>query len=158
MSKRFCFYSKVHFHLISKNPLLLLTDVLTACSTGHFLLFAHTPLVNTTTNDIYPRFSCLLPVGCYQNYLPTHHCWDIPNDCCPRDDGWATAPDQDTASLQLKPGCTVHCWVTYWGNCQKNPKTISIQYHAGSISLQHCRLQNFYCMLQYRSSEIDQRD
>lgn len=46
------------------------------------------------------------------------------------------------------------------GEITKKTKTqsISILYHTGSISLQHCRLQNFYHISQYRSSEINQRD
>lgn len=134
--------------------------MLTACSTWHFLLFAHTVL-NTTTNDIYPRRFFLPPPRWMLLRLPAnisllrHFKWLLPK----KEDEWTTAADQHTARLTAETWVhTMHCWVSYWGNYPQKEKSISIWYHTGSISLQHCRFQNFYYISQYRSPEINQRD
>lgn len=118
--------------------------MLTACSTQPFLLFAHRPALNTTTNDIYPRrFSCLLPEGWYWDNLPTQHCWDIS----------ITAARDTMGELQQQ----ISTLPAYWGNYPKK-QPISIWSHTENVSLQHCRLHNFYYISQYRSSEINQGD
>lgn len=102
------------------------------------------------------RLSCLFPLLLRllaNTPLLRHFRWG-----CPRD----SRAELQQQIRTLPAYSTVHCWLTYWGNYQKKKITknqsISILYHTGSISLQHCRLQNFYHISQYRSSEINQRD
>lgn len=111
---------------------------------AHSLFHMAAPCV-CSPNDTDPgRLSCPLPLLLLpaSTALLRHFRWG-----CPREGGLSYSSTQSTAGEQA-------------GEITKKTKTqsISILYHTGSISLQHCRLQNFYHISQYRSSEINQRD
>lgn len=117
----------------------------------------------------YSLFHTALPSVCSQACTQHHNKWHLPkevflppprglvlrqpanttllrhfNHGCPRHDGWATAADQHTASLLRE--------------LPQKKQPISIWSHTENVSLQHCRLHNFYYISRDRSSEINQGD